>query len=235
MRRPYRFETLKLRGFAQLAAQKLLLPLEVGQVDSVRDYGGGYRVAGRYLLETAAALKAGYAQLIDGTPSPAFDVKARAFARKHGARVSYLRADFRDKELYARLPAADVSLLYEVLLHQDNAVEVLRNVTRRTRRAVCVAQPCLKDELFPLPAAAVNLQFYPAALKAKLRKGVFWPRERTPERFDTARWMWGQTTSWLLSVFWGLGWEPERVAIDRRSFGKYWEYSFLRFRRRGPR
>lgn len=232
VRRPYRFEDLKLSGLTNIGAQKLRLALEVGQARSIRDYGGGYRVAGRYLLDTAAALRAKYAQMVDGTPSPEFDLKARLFARKHGARVSYLCADFREKEMFTRLEPVDISLLYEVLLHQENAVEVLRNVTRRTRRAVCVAQPCLKEELFPLPNAAVNLQFYPAALKRELRKGIFWPHEKTPATFDTSRWMWGQTTSWLISVFWGLGWEAERIAIDRRSFGKYWEYSFLRFRKR---
>ena len=145
--------------------------------------------------------------MIDVNPLPEFVAAADAVrVSQPETIIEIVRGDFRDPATYASLRATDASLLYEVLLHQENYVDVMRNVCACTERFIGVAQPCLREDLFALPGSASLLQFHDEPLKDLLRTGSFWPKEPRTERFTTAHWMWGQTVSHLVDVMQGLGW-----------------------------
>ncbi len=81
--------------------------------------------------------------------------------------------DFRDPATFFGLEPVDASILFEVLLHQENYSEVVRNVTNASTKFVCVAQPCLREEWFPLPASSTLLQFWDEELKDEIRRDSF--------------------------------------------------------------
>ncbi len=227
---PHDWPTFDVASYEEIIAEKVRLIAEIGSASSIRDFGGLYIVHGKYLLEGAEHLGASYAQMVDATPREAFSTAVREFLdRNPGVEVDFLQGDFRQSSLYEKLRPVDVSLLYEVLLHQENAVEVLRNVVSRTERVICIAQPCLAEDLFALPAAAVNFQFYPQELKDELREGSHWPAGEAPERFDTSKWMWGQTTSFLISCLWGLGWQLDSIKVENWKAALYWVFPLMRF------
>jgi hypothetical protein len=203
-------------------------------IESLRDFGGLYFVHGLYLLEPAVHLRCRFASMVDGTAFPEWEQKkAEAMAQHPGLEVEFVHDDFRKPELYSRLREVDGSILYDVLLHQENYVQVVKDVISRTRKYVFFTQPCIREELFPLPSAAVLLQFYPKALKQILRTNSFWPDEPEPmTTYMTHYWMWGQTTSNIISTFHGFGWEVDSGLVVDNITGDYWEYPLLRFRRR---
>jgi hypothetical protein len=206
---------------------KVKLAVDIGQANSIRDFGGLWGVLGLYLLEGAKGLQCHYAEMIDVTPREEFVVKAKELESATGCQVKMTRADFRYPQAYEALEPVDVSLLYEVLLHQDNFPEVIRNVTAKTRKTICVAQPVLKEEICLLPNGCVNLQFYPEELKDLIRPPDWWPKESPANRFVTNKWMWGQTASLLDSVFYGYGWGLD--FLDTYHLSPYWDYALMRF------
>jgi hypothetical protein len=208
-------------------SKKIGLIAEIGRADSIRDFGGLWGVHGLYLLEGARALGASFAEMIDVTPREEFLEACRRLQAELPVQMNMIVADFRMPSLYDALQPADVSLLYDVLLHQDTAVEVMRNVAAKTRHHICVAQPVLREDLLPLPNGTVNLQFYSEELKDELRQGSWWPKEPFVDRFDTSKWMWGQTPSYLTSVFSGYGWKCERFELS--DMGPYWNHALMRF------
>jgi hypothetical protein len=212
---------------------KEALPMILPDIGSLRDYGGCYLVHGRYLLHATTQRDLAFASMIDINPTDEFVAAAREIAaERSGTRIETIRADFRDAATFADREETDASLPYEVLLHQENYVDVMRHVCGKTKRFVCVAQPCLREELFDLPAAAVLLQFYDEKLKDALRAESLWPPEPRTEEFTSAHWMWGHTSSHLVDVMRGLGWVlREGTAVDNLG-GPYWEYSLLVFERR---
>jgi hypothetical protein len=198
---------------------------------SLRDFGGLYLVHGRYLLEPAVALGADFASMIDITPRAEFDDEiAKARLSLPGLDVEFINRDFRDLTLYDTLRPVDTSILFEVLMHQENYISILEHVARKTEHYVCIAQACLKESLLGLPASASLLQFWPEALKDKYR-AAWWPKEPQSDRFDTSRWMWGHTVSHLIAVMHGIGWRVEGGQILDTVYGEHWDYALLRFRR----
>jgi hypothetical protein len=200
---------------------------------SIREFGGLYLVHGKYLLEPALALGAKFASMIDITPVPQFWSKVEELRRTlPNIDIEFLNADFRNPSIYNVLNPVDTSLLFEVILHQQNYISVLEGVCRTTRRYVCIAQPCLKEEKLGLPNSASLLQFWPEELKDEFRQNSFWPKEPRTDQFDTRYWMWGQATSHLISVMGGLGWGCDYGEIVADVCGPNWDYSLLRFRPR---
>lgn len=205
---------------------KIHLIASIGKADSISDYGGLWGVHGLYLLEGAKALNSKYAQMIDVTPREEFWPRVHEVQTEMNIQVEMKHADFRDPDLFKSLVAVDVSLLYEVMLHQDNPEEVIKNVLSKTLRCVCLAQPVLKEEMFTLPNGCVNLQFYPQQLKDMLRVPGWWPKEPVVSRFETQYWMWGQTVSYFKSIFYGYGWDMEHLEVYHMS--SYWNYALMR-------
>ena len=224
---------LAVDGYGEVMRRKEALPAGLPGLTSLRDFGGCYLVHGRYLLHATRERRLPFASMVDVNVLPEFLAAAeRVKAERPGTTIEAVRGDFRDPSLYPSLPPTDAALLYEVLLHQENYVEVMRNVTSRTTRFVCIAQPCLREEFFALPASATLLQFWDEPLKDLLRSQSFWPKEGRTERFTTAHWMWGQTTSHLIAVMEGLGWELSEGSVVDNVCGPCWEYPLLVFARR---
>ena len=211
----------------EIRAEKVDLIRRLGSADSLRDFGGLWGVHGLYLIEGARALNCTFAEMIDVSPVEEFLAKCRDLQQEQAVQVNMIEADFRTPELFDLLRPVDVALLYDVLLHQDTVASVVKGVTATTLRHVLVAQPVLKEEVLPLPNGTVNLQFYPEELKAELRTGSWWPEEEPVKRFDTGKWMWGQTPSFLESLFTGYGWRREHLQVN--DLGRYWNYGFMRF------
>ena len=188
-------------------------------------------VHGLYLLEGAISLGARYASMIDITPREEFSIEIEKMKERHPElQVDFVQGDFRDRLLYSDLPITDVSLLYAVLLHQENAAEVIRNVCSKTRSYICVAQPCLREDMFPLPYCEMNLIFLDDAIKDELRKNSWWPKKPEATKFQTGYWIWGHTTSCLVGLFKGFGWKLHWGEIAD-NVGDYWEHPFLLFKK----
>jgi len=225
----FRFQSERkpARTYEQIKELKIQMIAGIGRAESIRDFGGLWGVFGLYLLEGARALQCRFAEMVDVTPLPEFQEKIVELGRVMPIDVKMTHADFRDPHIFVNMASVDVALLYEVLLHQDNAVEVIKNVANRTTRCICVAQPMMKEELFALPNGAVNLQFYPDELKDQLRYSGWWENEPPTDRFTPAYWMWGHTTSHIVSLFHGYGWEPTHLETYEAS--EFWEYGMIRF------
>ena len=219
-------------NMAALRAEKVEFVAACTGTGSLRDFGGLWRVHGRYLLEPAKRLNADFISMIDISPTPEFDAAvADARANHPGLEVEFISHDFTDPDLYHRLRPVDTSILYEVLLHQENYIDVMKWVASRTERTICIAQPCLREDLFPFPASASLLQFWPQELKNKVRFHGAWPEEPVVRHFESRYWMWGQTTSHLVSVMQGLGWRLDFGEVLVGPHHGHWEFPMLRFRR----
>jgi len=219
--------------YGEVMALKEAMAASLPGITSLRDFGGCYLVHGRYLLNPTRLLKLRFASMIDVNPLPEFAVAVEQ-ARMDTPITEFetIRGDFRDPNLFKLLRSTDAALLYEVLLHQENYVEVLRNVCAGTERFICIAQPCLRESFFSLPAGAVLLQFYDEALKDLLRAQSFWPAEPRADRFTPAHWMWGQTVSHLVAVMQGFGWDLKSGSVVDGVCGPSWEYPLMVFARR---
>jgi hypothetical protein len=221
-----RYDIAPPLGADERVARKLKLITDIGRADSIRDFGGVWGVHGLYLLEGARALGASYAQMVDNIADAEFVEGMERLRRDLPITVEMRDTDFRRPSLYDALRPVGVSVLYDVLLHQDRAVEVIQNVTGKTERMVCVAQPVLKESVFRLPSGCVNLLFYPEELKDMIRCAG-WSREPAVGWFETTWWTWGQTVSYLTSVFHGYGWEREH--LEAYDLSPHWAYALMRF------
>jgi hypothetical protein len=223
-------ERISVNGYAEVKQRKEELAASLPGITSLRDFGGCYLVHGRYLLHATLANKLAFASMVDINPTPDFLAAVEAARQSApGTEFETVHGDFREPTLFSNLRETDASLLYEVILHQDNYVEVMKNVCAKTRKFVCIAQPCIREDLFDLPAAAVMLQFYDETLKDLLRNGSFWPKEPPTKFFTTAHWMWGQTTSHLIAILHGFGWDLSTGYVVDNVCGPCWEYPMLVF------
>lgn len=173
-----------------------------------------------------------FVSMVDVNITPEFLTETKALSH-WGTEYEILTADFRQPALFDGLRDVDASLLYEVLLHQETYVSVMKNVCDSTCKYIYIAQPCIREDFFSLPSGVVLLQFYPDALKDLLKTNSFWGKETESGNglFDPARWMWGHTTSHLISVMSGFGWKLlSGTAVDGVC-GDCWEYSLLAFGR----
>lgn len=189
-----------------------------------RDFGGCYLVHGRY-LNAAVDAGATFASMIDLNPTLDFQRMQQGWA----IRCEVIKGDFRDHATFASLREVDASILYEVLLHQENYIEVIKQITLKTRRRILIGQPCLDETGGEMPAALL-LQFMSDEEKAELRRGTWWLEEATPERFDSSKWMWGHTRTHLIHVMRGFGWRlNEAESVKPFRCGDDWEFPLLSF------
>jgi hypothetical protein len=203
----------------------------VAGTQALRDFGGTYSIHGQYLLESALKVRAKFVSMIDVNPVPEFYAKiAKVRESLPDLQVEFINSDFRLSPLYEVLRPVDVSLLYNVLLHQENYMGVLNGVCRTTKKFICVAQPCLKEEYFQLPCSATMLQFWEEELKDKFRGGAYWPKLEPSPRFSTVQWIWGHTISHLVACFKGFGWELDDGEVVENLLGSHWDYPLLRFK-----
>jgi hypothetical protein len=220
-----------IADFEQVRSRHVDLVASAGDVTSIRDFGGLWLVHGAYLLESAVRTGSTFVSMIDATIQPEFKQRIdEARESSPELEVELINTDFRRPELYDIVRPVDVSLLYNVLLHQENHVEIISDVCRTTTKFVCVAQPCLREEYFSLPASAAIIQFWPDDLKAKYQEGAFWPPEPRLGAFNPGLWIWAHSTSHLISAFYGCGWRLDFGEVIEDAVGPHWEYPMLRFR-----
>ncbi len=223
----YTYPTLPPVGLDVIKKEKIKLATDIGTAESIRDFGGLWGVFGLYLIEGAKGLNCRFAQMVDVTPLKEFDEKAAEAKKVLDCEFNTFKADFRVPSIFGYLDKVDVSLLYEVILHQDNHVEVIKNVISKTDKHVCFAQPVMKEEMFRLPGGCTLLQFFPEELKDQIRYANWWEKEPAVETFDTRFWMWGQSISYIKAVFQGFGWNLTFQKVYDMS--EYWDYALLRF------
>ncbi len=221
---------IRVKDYKEVMYKKEQMPLSLPDIDSLRDFGGCYLVHGLYLLQVARLRMIALASMIDVSITAEY-TRAADRLKKDAPEIEFetICGDFRDQSLYTILRETDAALLYEVILHQENYVEVIRNVCKKTRKFICLAQPCIIEDFFVLPGGAVMLQFFDEALKDLLRTGSFWPKEPSVERFSAAYWMWGQTTSHLINLMRGFGWALYEGYVIDNVCGSCWEYPMLVF------
>lgn len=198
---------------------------------SVREFGGLWGVDGLFLLTAATLHGATFASMIDVTPTPGFKTKIDEARKKIPAlEVEFVNSDFRNPSLFEALFPVDTSLLFNVLLHQENYISVVGGVCKQTRKYVCVTQPCFRETYFKVPSSATLLQFWPDEVKDRFREQAYWPaQEDKVESFSTQSWMWGHSTSHLIDVFKGFGWTLQDGVILDGFLGEHWECPCLRF------
>ena len=202
----------------------------LADIQSLRDYGGCYLVNGLYLFQTVRKRNIKFASMIDVTITDEYTEEVKHLKREFPEiEFETICGDFRNNSLFTNLRKTDAAFLYEVILHQENYVEVIKNVCEKTSKFICIAQPCLLEDFFILPGGAVMLQFFDEELKDLLRAGSFWPKEPKVENFSAAYWMWGQTTSHLISIMSGFGWKLYDGYIIDNVCGECWEYPILIF------
>ncbi len=228
----YTYPTLPVVGLDIIKKEKIKLVTDIGTAASIRDYGGLWGVFGLYLIEGAKGLNCQFAQMVNKfhinvTPIAQFDENVAEAKKTLDCEFDFFKADFRVPSFYGYLDKVDVSLLYEVMLHQENHVEVIRNVITKTNEHVCFAQPVMKEEMFQLPGGCTLLQFFPEELKDQIRYANWWEKEPEVEMFDTRFWMWGQSISYIKAIFKGYGWKMTFQKVYKMS--EHWDYALLRF------
>ena len=197
---------------------------------SFRDFGGVYLVGGRYLFYAAEYSSATSASMVDLNFTDEWQRRKSVFLSTNpNTLIEEINVDFRKLEIYDALDPVDTSLLYEVLLHQENYISVIENVAKKTRLSIHIAQPVLKEDLFEIPSSATLLQFWPQELKDIYRRGSFWPVEPEVKRFETNYWMWGHTQSHLNDIFAGFGWRSEQEIVVTNVCGDKWDFLLSKY------
>ena len=201
---------------------------------SVRDFGGVYLVHGRYLFKACGGTNVQFLSMVDTSASNAeFLAEVAKFRREHPkVEVELVQKDFRNADTFASLKNTDKSLLYEVLLHQENYVDVIKMVQEKTNKEIVMAQPVLKPRLFGLPSSSSLVQFWPEELKDEMRHAGFWPKEEPSGSLETSKWMWGHTASHLDDVFRGFGWKKNVSSVISNVAGEYWDYYLASYSRK---
>ena len=76
---------------------------------------------GLYLLEGTKALRCQFAEMVDLTPCPGLEERVAEMHSVMPLEVKMTRGDFRDSRMFHGMAPVEMSLLYEVLLHQSPA------------------------------------------------------------------------------------------------------------------
>lgn len=176
---------------------------KVGKVESIRDFGGMWKVNGTYLLEGAKDLKVKRASMVDKLITDHYKKQVEEYTEQYGIKFKYDDVDFRDLA-DAKLGPMDVSLFNDVLLHQDNFTEVIRQTCNITNRYIVVAQPFYEG--FDIPSSCSMIQFMDEKWKKKLYN-FMWIDQRELDKFSVDIWMWAQSTQLMIDIFKGYGWK----------------------------
>jgi len=202
---------------------KLAITASIGAAESIRDYGGMWKVDGMFLLEGAKALNCKRAEMIDKFKTPGFEEAAKNIE----AEVIYTELDFRELGS-SDLAPVEVSLLNDVLLHQNNFTKVIKQECAITTKYIAVNQPFYEG--FAIPSSCSLLQFMPIEWKKKLWN-VMWIDQRELDEFSVDIWMWAQSKQLMIDIFKGYGWKPKQDRGYTFSIDNGWEYAGILFDR----
>ena len=176
--------------------------------DSALVVGDMYIVEGGY---TKALADAGVRRvaLIDTLETPNW-----LHTRLEDHRLDYYKGDFASWPFMAAIAERfDVTVAYDVMLHQAPLVHTFNLVLAKTAKRICIVQPMLKELAMPN-----SLVFLPGNTDPDLHPmgedtadyHIF-----NPEEVNQSRWMWGMTPSFVRSILSGEGF---RIVHEEPSF-----------------
>mgnify|MGYP007073185513 CR=1 FL=1 len=191
---------------------------------SARDLGGIWGVNGHYSKVLAEHLSEADVELVDtATPDEGFPDT-----------VAHIKSRFEDYLSHA--PAVDVSVLFDVILHQTCPVHFLKQVTDTTEHRILIAQPLLAEA----NPVCMNLQFLsdPEWRHYQLDSLDRWSRlNGRPSLWTTGAWAWGQSLTWLTYTLKGFGWvvEPDSIMARQDPSITYFYHWYATFKPRDER
>ena len=159
-------------------------------------------VSGRRGL-TVATLKRGSEQtlLVDTLETPAWLQQ-----RLVHPQLDFLKGDFGDASLMSSIrDQYEVGIVFDILLHQPPLLHTLNLMLSKVTRAICIAQPCLKEgsrenELIYLPGSS-DADLYPLRTSSEEYR-VFDVNE-----VNQSHWIWAMTPSFVRRALEGEGFE----------------------------
>lgn len=173
--------------------------------ESAAVFGDMYGVEGAYTVR-CAELGCPRVVLVDSLETPAW-----LQARLEHPLLDFYKGDFSDplfmKSIRERF---DVTVAYDVLLHQPPLLATIHMILELTRERICVCQPVLKERESPntliyLPGNS-DRGLYPLAEPSAEYKAF------DPLAVNQSNWIWGITPSLLRSVLAGEGFE---ITVER--------------------
>ena len=224
----------------ELLKKKRDLTASIGKAESIRDYGGMWKVNGEYLLDGARRLGCSFASMVDKLKTPEYDAEVKKMEEK-GVKFEYINRDFREIGQWYNEAELDeendtdpfenteVSLLNDVLLHQDNFTEVVKMVCQLTDKYIVVVQPFYEG--FDIPSSCAMIQFMSPEWKKKLWVSM-WVDQRELDEFSVDIWMWAQSAQLMIDLFNGYGWKPKQDRGFTSPIGNDWYYTGIIFEKK---
>lgn len=145
--------------------------------------------------------------VVDTAETPEF--KRR---REQHPALHFEQGDFSDPFYMKGLrPVPEVGIAFDILLHQGPVVNATHLILHHSQRAICIAQPMLKEQA--LPNALIYLPGNTEARSLRPSYGGLRPEETDDVRaFDVEHvnqesWLWGMTRSLMENLLLGEGFE----------------------------
>jgi DNA-binding transcriptional LysR family regulator len=179
-------------------------------------YGDMYRVDGGY---TVATLTRGSERslLVDTLETPAWQQH-----RLEHPQLDFVKGDFGDPFLMASIrDGFDVGVVFDILLHQPPLLHTLSLMLSKVSRAICIAQPCLKEgdrenQLIYLPGSS-DTDLYP------LRTSSPEFRVFDVDQVNQSHWIWAMTSSFVRRALAGEGFEiREDRTLEHPMLTEHW-------------
>jgi hypothetical protein len=172
-------------------------------------FGDMYIVEGGY---TAKCLEYGCerALLVDSLETPGW-----LQARLAEPRLDFYKGDFSDPLFMRSIDETfSISVAFDILLHQPPLLSTIHLILEKTRDAIAIVQPVLKER--DTPNALVYLPGQPDSKLYPLAEVSDQFRAFDPGQVNQSHWIWGMTPSLIRSVLRGEGFEVvhEDVAGD---------------------
>lgn len=210
----------------KIIQKKKELAGSIGSAESVRDFGGMWKVNGVFLTDAVLRLGAKMGSMVDKLKTPEYDNEVSRLSQPN-REFQYVNADFRELATQ-KLEKTDVSLLNDVLLHQDNFTEVVKQVCNLTNKYIVVAQPFYNA--FAIPSSCAMIQFASPEWKKKLWNEM-WVDQRELDKYSVDIWMWAQSTQLMIDLFKGYGWKPKQDRGFTFPISNGWDYAGIIFER----
>jgi hypothetical protein len=126
--------------------------------------------------------------------------------RKKNPKLNFYKGDFSNTLFMKSIPEKyDVSIAFDVLLHQPPLINTLELILEKTSRRICIFQPMLleqenKNTLVYLPGSE-NADIHP------MNQGVSSVNIFDIMEVNQSRWIWGITPSFMKNVLKGSGFD----------------------------
>ena len=122
-------------------------------------------------------------------------------------RIDFFKGDFSDPFFMRGVRGRfDVSVVFDILLHQPPLLSTLHLMLEKTRDAIAIVQPVLRERELPntlvyLPGQSADANLYPLAERSDEYRAF------DVHTVNQTHWIWGMTPSFIRSVLAGEGFE----------------------------